>query len=120
MDPEQAIQIFLNQAANARDAMPAGGLLTFRTHRVSVRETPEFARITGPAVLLSVVDTGAGMDERTREHVFEPFFTTKEPGRGTGSRTIYRSTESCNKAEGGSILRASPEEGPRSIYIFLA
>ena len=84
MDPEQAIQIFLNLAANARDAMPRGGRLTFRTRRISAGDAPEIAKIAGPAALLSVVDTGAGMDEGTRQHVFEPFFTTKEPGRGTG------------------------------------
>jgi CheY-like chemotaxis protein len=97
MDPEQAIQIFLNLAANARDAMPKGGKLTFRTRKVAAGEVPEIAKISGTAILLSVIDTGAGMDETTRQHIFEPFFTTKEPGRGTGLglSTIYGIVQQC-------------------------
>ncbi len=86
-DPGQIEQIILNLAINARDAMPNGGMLTFTTRNVelndhSVRRRPE-AR-NGPHVMLSVTDTGCGMDEATRSRIFEPYFTTKPMGKGTG------------------------------------
>ncbi len=86
-DPAQLEQAILNLAVNARDAMPRGGTLTVRTS--PYRITPELAEDVegveaGPAVLLSVADTGEGMTEHTRKNLFEPFFTTREAGRGTG------------------------------------
>ncbi len=86
-DPGRLTQVLLNLAANARDAMPAGGRLRIETRDEDLgddypRCVPE-AR-AGPHVLLSVADTGGGMDEETRSHLFEPFFTTKAWGRGTG------------------------------------
>ncbi|HEY7389831.1 MAG TPA: ATP-binding protein [Bryobacteraceae bacterium] len=91
MDPEQTIHILMNLAANARDAMPEGGSLMIRTSNVAAAEIPPMAHIDGQAVRLSVIDTGVGMDEETRQHIFEPFFTTKEKGRGTGLglSTVY-------------------------------
>jgi signal transduction histidine kinase/ActR/RegA family two-component response regulator len=77
IDPSQLEQVLLNLTANARDAMPRGGVLRFVTRRV--------AEAGGqPAVELSVVDTGSGMDAATKARVFEAFFTTKESGKGTG------------------------------------
>jgi signal transduction histidine kinase/ActR/RegA family two-component response regulator len=78
-DPGQINQVLLNLALNARDAMPEGGTIALRT------------RNAGDHVLLSVADTGSGMDVETMSHIFEPFFTTKEPGRGTGLglSTVY-------------------------------
>ena len=75
-DAGQIEQVVMNLVVNARDAMPGGGVLVVET---GVVELPAGAFHT-----LSVTDTGAGIDERTRAHLFEPFFTTKERGKGTG------------------------------------
>jgi CheY-like chemotaxis protein len=86
-DPSQLDHILMNLAVNARDAMPRGGTLTVATANADLGEV--FARThpgatPGQYVMLSVSDTGTGMDEHTLTHLFEPFFTTKEPGKGTG------------------------------------
>ncbi len=78
----------LNLALNAQDAMPNGGTVSFRCRRLSVDAGSAAALrgelAPGPAVVLTVTDTGSGMTEDVREHMFEPFFTTKKPGQGTG------------------------------------
>ncbi|MBS1796354.1 MAG: response regulator [Acidobacteria bacterium] len=83
-DAGQMSQILINLAVNARDAMPDGGNLTFRTRNVEVDGTGELHLKHGKYVLLEVSDTGIGMDEATLANIFEPFFTTKKIGHGTG------------------------------------
>jgi len=81
-DPGQLEQVIMNIVVNARDAMPRGGKLTVEINDVVAEDSPGIK--AGPYVLLTIADTGMGMDAETRSHVFEPFFTTKAPGKGTG------------------------------------
>ncbi len=93
-DVGQIEQILVNLSVNAQDAMPSGGILKIEARSVEigadfVESHPEIE--PGSYLLLSVSDTGIGMDEKVQSHLFEPFFTTKEQGKGTGLglSTVY-------------------------------
>ncbi|MFH0988629.1 MAG: PAS domain S-box protein [bacterium] len=85
-DATQVHQVLLNLCVNARDAMPSGGTLTISTHTESGEALRDkYPRATDQEyVVLSVADSGTGIDEETQRRIFEPFFTTKERGKGTG------------------------------------
>jgi signal transduction histidine kinase len=93
-DPVQIEQVLFNLTINSRDAMPRGGTITLSTRNATLaEERPElhFSIPRGDYVVLSVRDTGIGMDAQTQSRLFEPFFTTKETGKGTGLglSTVY-------------------------------
>jgi two-component system cell cycle sensor histidine kinase/response regulator CckA len=86
-DSDQIHQVILNLVVNSRDAMPDGGMLEISTKNVDVgqRASEEHMdAVPGPYVLLTVNDSGTGMDETTLQSIFDPFFTTKQQGKGTG------------------------------------
>jgi PAS domain S-box-containing protein len=119
-DPVQMEQVLMNLAINARDAMPHGGTLLMETNNVQLDEVEarrQHGCPDGPCVMLTVSDTGHGMDAETLEHVFEPFFTTKEPGKGTGMglATVY----GIVTQSGGNILVSSTLGKGTTFQIYL-
>lgn len=102
-DPTQLLQVVMNLMTNARDAMSRRGRIRIETARVSLNDS--FARRhpgvrPGPHVLLSVADSGSGMNRETQAHLFEPFFTTKQKGKGVGLglATVYGIVRQSNGA----------------------
>jgi signal transduction histidine kinase len=119
-DKGQLVQVLLNLAVNARDAMPDGGVLMITTAPVSLTDlsTDRAAELpTGSYILLAVSDTGMGMDDATQQRIFEPFYTTKPQGKGTGLglSTVF----SIVKQHGGTIYVNSHLNQGTTFTIYL-
>jgi CheY-like chemotaxis protein len=119
-DAAQIEQVIVNLAVNARDAMPGGGTLTIETRNVRVDAgtepgNPEIE--PGSYVLMSIADSGHGMDDETKFMAFDPFFTTKPAGQGTGLglSTVY----GVIKQSGGHVVLESAPGAGTTLRIYL-
>jgi len=117
IDRSQLEQVIMNLAINARDAMENGGRLDFRTNNVQVSEAKRGTVAPGQYVVLSVMDTGCGMDPLVQAQAFEPFFTTKPLGKGTGLglSTVYGIVQQS----GGAITLQSEVGQGTTFRIYL-
>ncbi|HKH46002.1 MAG TPA: ATP-binding protein [Thermoanaerobaculia bacterium] len=118
IDPGQMEQVIMNLVVNARQAMPTGGRLTIRTAQINIASesaAPHANVPVGSYVLLSVTDTGSGMDAETQARAFEPFFSTKGEGTGLGLSTVYGVVQ---QSGGFIFVDSAPGQGACfSIYL---
>ena len=119
VDRSQIEQVLMNLLVNARDAMPHGGKVTIRTSNTKMGQGAAGADALGPPqryTVLSVSDTGAGMDAQTKARIFDPFFTTKGLGQGTGLglATVHGVVE-----QSGGSIRVASEPGQGATFEIL-
>jgi two-component system cell cycle sensor histidine kinase/response regulator CckA len=118
-DAGQLEQVIMNLVVNAKDAMPEGGKLTLQSSDVTVSQNLSEHRFIQPGryAVISVSDTGHGMDKETQSRIFEPFFTTKEKGKGTGLglSTVYGIVKQSN----GYVFAQSELGAGTTFYVYL-
>ncbi len=118
-DASQLEQVIMNLVVNAKDAMPEGGKLTLQSSDVTVRPDLNEPRFIQPGryAVISVSDTGHGMDKETQSRIFEPFFTTKEKGKGTGLglSTVYGIVKQSN----GYVFAQSEPGVGTTFHVYL-
>lgn len=119
-DPGQIGQVMMNLVVNARDAMPHGGHVLIATENVVLNGQPaaeDLSMAAGPYIMLSVSDSGCGIEADTLSHIFEPFFTTKPQGKGIGLglATVYGIVK---QSDGSIIVESQPGKGTTfKIYL---
>ncbi len=123
-DYTQLQNVFINLAVNARDAMPEGGTLTFSSETVYIddkyNKTHPLKLSSGTYIMISITDTGTGMDENVRKRIFDPFFTTKDAGKGTGMG-LASSYGTMKKHNGSIEVYSEPGKGTTfKVYLPLS